>query len=556
MARVSTGAGVEAAPEVDSVEGRDHAPQDPPHPTREDLVRARLLGDRPALSPVGRRWGWIGPSLIALLGGLLRFWHLERPGKLVFDETYYVKEGWSLIQYGTEMQTRASLGQPDPLWNTGTTDIFNPSAGSMVVHPPVGKWLIGLGEWLFGPANAFGWRFSVALIGTASILLLGRIALRLFGSVTLACITALLVAFEGLHFVMSRTGLLDIMVMFWALAAFGALLIDRDRSRARLARAVGALPEGVSPRVGPWLGWRPWRWVAGVSLALCTSTKWSGLFFLAVFGLLTVAWDIGARRAAGVRWWAPSGVVVDGPYAAVQLVVVTAVVYPLTWIGWFISDNGYLRRWAAQHPGEGVTWLPEPLRSFVKYQYDMWSFSAHLTTPHSYASKPWSWMLQVRPTSFFYEGPTRGQAGCTVDQCSQAVHSLGTVSFWWAGLVAIVLVAGYAVRRRDWRAAAIVAGVVAGYVPWFAWPDRTMFAFYSVAFEPYVALALALFIGLILRPALTRTCPPGERALRVGAVAAYLLLGVALFAFFYPIYVAEVIPYASWYLRMWFPGWI
>ena len=34
------------------------------------------------------------------------------------------------------------------------------------------------------------------------------------------------------------------------------------------------------------------------------------------------------------------------------------------------------------------------------------------------------------------------------------------------------------------------------------------------------------------------------------------MLSVALFAFFYPIYTAQVIPYAQWQLRMWFPSWI
>jgi hypothetical protein len=46
---------------------------------------------------------------------LLRFWHSERPSKLVFDETYYVKEGWSLIRFGVEMQVRAGIDKPDIL---------------------------------------------------------------------------------------------------------------------------------------------------------------------------------------------------------------------------------------------------------------------------------------------------------------------------------------------------------------------------------------------------------------------------------------------------------
>ena len=111
--------------------------------------------------------------------------------------------------------------------------------GDFVVHPPVGKWLIGWGEAPFGILNSFGWRFAVALAGTISILMLGRIARRLFRSDLLGTVAAALLAFEGHHFVHSRTGLLDIFVMFFGLAAFGALLIDRDQAREVLARKVG-----------------------------------------------------------------------------------------------------------------------------------------------------------------------------------------------------------------------------------------------------------------------------------------------------------------------------
>ena len=99
-----------------------------------------------------------------------------------------------------------------------------------------------------------------------SILILGRVARRMFGSTALGCVAAFLLAFEGSHFVMSRTGILDIFVSFFALCGFAALLIDRDRSREILAARVGALPRGTWPQgMGPWLGWRPWRWVAGLS---------------------------------------------------------------------------------------------------------------------------------------------------------------------------------------------------------------------------------------------------------------------------------------------------
>ena len=56
-------------------------------------------------------------------------------------------------------------------------------------------------------------------------------------STLLGCVAGLLMALDGLELVLSRTAILDIFVMFWVLAAFGLMVIDRDRTRARLAAA-------------------------------------------------------------------------------------------------------------------------------------------------------------------------------------------------------------------------------------------------------------------------------------------------------------------------------
>jgi dolichyl-phosphate-mannose-protein mannosyltransferase len=63
------------------------------------------------------------------------------------------------------------------------------------------------------------------------------------------------------------------------------------------------------------MGWRPWRLAAGVCLGLACGTKWSGAYFLAAFGLMTVLWDMGARRAVGITRWKTAWLVKDTPLA-------------------------------------------------------------------------------------------------------------------------------------------------------------------------------------------------------------------------------------------------
>ena len=514
-------------------------------PIREPQLRRHLVGR----TPNDLLWGWLGPLLVGALAGALRFFRLGEPHQLVFDETYYVKQAYSYLQVGYELRWPEGA---DDSFTAGTPDVFSDTA-DFPVHPPVAKWMIAAGIRLFGVESSFGWRFAAAVAGTLMVVLLARIARRLLGSTLLGVAAGVLLAVDGHHLVHSRTSLLDIFLAFWVLAAFGALLVDRDRARARLARVVAARRHaglGV-PAWGPWLGVRPWRLAAAACLGLAVGTKWSGLFFVAAFGLMTVLWDVAARRAAGLRTSRTGGLLTQGVPAALTVLPVMTVVYVASWAGWFASDSAHLRQWAGEHPSEAP--VPAALRSLWKYHQDMYTFHRGLESEHPYEAHPWSWLVQGRPTSFFYEGYERGEMGCAVAACSKAITSVGNPVVWWGGAVAVVVLLFCWALRRDWRAGAILAGVAAGYLPWFAYSERTIYAFYSVAFAPFVVLALTYVLGMVLGP---RRAPASRRTAGALAAGAVVVAAVVALAWFWPVWTAEVIPYAQWRARMWLPSWI
>ncbi len=333
---------------------------DPPY-TRPGRQVWSVLAIPPHVADRLVRWSaWGGPLLVTLVAGLLRFWKLDQPHAVIFDETYYAKDAWALVNQGYEGSWPKDVDKQilnDP------SSVPIPTDPGYVVHPPVGKWIIGLGEQLFG-FTPFGWRFMVAVLGTISVLLLCRIGRRLFRSTFLGCLAGLLLAVDGLHFVMSRTALLDLIVMFFVLAAFGCLVVDRDHARRRLAGALPLDEEGVlrpDARVAETLrlGWRPWRLAAGVMLGLAFATKWNGLYVLAAFGLMTVLWDVGARRTAGAVHPYQAVLRRDLVPAFVSTVPVAIVTYVVSWTGWIFTDKGYYRNWAATEgrtpPGAGCS---------------------------------------------------------------------------------------------------------------------------------------------------------------------------------------------------------
>ncbi|NJP46210.1 dolichyl-phosphate-mannose--protein mannosyltransferase [Actinacidiphila epipremni] len=534
--------------------------------TRERLVPAfpepgtklwQMLGLGPELSRLlARASGWLGPVMVAVLAGGLRFWHLGTPREVVFDETYYAKDAYSLLKLGYEgTWPDAKIANSDILAHPQTIPLSHDPG--YVVHPPAGKWVIAAGEWMFG-MNPFGWRFMMAVLGTLSVLMLCRIGRRLFRSTALGCLAGLLMAVDGLQFVMSRIALLDLVIMFFALAAFGCLLVDRDWSRARLARALPVDEEGwagpdrtVGDRQG--MGWRPWRIAAAVCLGLAAASKWNGLYFLAFFVVLTLAWDLGSRRVAGARrpWLAVLRK--DAGWSLLTMIPVTVLTYLATWTGWFLSDNAYNRHWA-DHRGGTWSWIPAPLRSLWHYEYEVYQFNVTLHTPHPYQSNPWSWLVLGRPVSYYFESPKLGQDGChSSGGCSKEILALGTPLLWWSACFALLYLLYRWVLRRDWRAGAILCAVGAGLLPWLHYQDRTIFYFYAVSFVPYLCLAVAMMVGAFLGP------PGATESRRMwGAVGAgtLVLLIIWNFIYFFPIYTGMTIPYTGWQARMWFDSWV
>jgi dolichyl-phosphate-mannose-protein mannosyltransferase len=506
-------------------------------PRTTDPVRGRLAPPMPA----DRFWGWAGPLLVTAFAAYLRFDRLSVPRAIVFDETYYVKDAFGILNYGVE---HALVGNTDPMVVRGQTNIFS-GGGAYVVHPPFAKMLIAVGEGLFG-LTPFGWRFSAALIGSLAVLLLARIARRMTRSTMLGCAAGLLLAIDGLEFVMSRTALLDIFLMFWILAAFGCLVIDRDRARSRLADSAGESFDGPGPR----LGIRPWRVLAGVCLGLACASKWDGIWYVVAFGLLALAWDFGARRAAGFRL--PGlGTLFDGLWALVSMVVVPIAVYLAAWSGWFASSIGWDRNYAASH---GVhTPVISALYSLLQYHKDMLYFHTHLHQHHPYQSQPWTWLVMSRPVAFYYTSPGAGHNGCQVAHCSQAILAIGTPMIWWASIAALTALIVWWLVHRDWRAGAVLLAVAAGWLPWFAFPGRTKFFFYAVVFVPFLVLAVTMCLGLILGPAVSS---PLRRGVGAAIVGGYLLIVVLNFFYLYPVLAAKVIPYSAWHARMWFSSWI
>lgn len=441
---------------------------------------------------------WLLLVLVTALGGAIRFVRLSFPKSYVFDEVYYAKDACLYLAKGMH-----ACGTSQPTEQS-------------YVHPPLAKWIIAVGEWIFG-YNSLGWRIMAALFGTALIVVVFLMARKLFGRWG-GPIGGLLVATDFLLIVESRIAMLDIFLTFFVALGFLFIVCDHQRVLRLRERGEGKLDIR-------------WRVAAGFAFGAAGACKWSGFYALAGAGILLLVWNVGTalrirtdEKAAGLPARAPMPVTeLNATLLSVGIPVV--LVYLASYAAWF-RDNHF------------------SLSQFWNLQNQMYQFNIHLNAHHPYASRPWTWPIIKRPVAYYFQSsPT----GCITPHCRYThILAFGNPATWYAALLAFAYIAVRAVRRRHGPERIVLVGLLFQYLPWFG-AGRTSFFYYMTPVVPFMMLALTGALRDLAQGAVWRK----------GLVIAYLVVacGGGLW-FWYPVVAGVTLPQTWWQARMLFNSWI
>lgn len=454
-----------------------------------------------------RYLGWLtegppvrGAALFAALYLGTALPRLGHPGEYVFDEVY---QAFTAGRY-------AAGDAAAYLWSTKAQGPTKTCAYEWI-HPPVAKLVLAVSIAALGD-RPIGWRLPCALTGAAMVALtylLGRRLLRVRGAAEIA---ALSLAADGLVIVLGRTGMSDIFVAVFVLAAYlqfhGWL--------------TGRWPEAPAPRSDrDGAASRRRLWLAGALCGLGIATKWFALLAWGWMGIV-VGVDAAVSAVRGLARGRGIGALEPLAHVAGAFVICPAAIYLLCYLPFFAVGHGL---------GD--------FRELIRQQ--LW-YHAHLTAKHDYASAFWGWPLLARSV-WLWTG-TQGAV-------HRDVYLLGNPVLWWTSVVALGAVAlrflrALASRVRPAHAATVlVMGWFGQWLPW-ALPARPAFLYYMLTALPFAALA----VGRLLAGAASRWRRAG-----VALVAAYLVALCAAAIWLYPLWTGLPLPEESWRARFLVPGW-
>lgn len=338
---------------------------------------------------------------------------------------------------------RYAIGDPHA-WRWGERDVLEKATKDDLtaattyewVHPPLAKLVMA------GFIRAFGFTPTVfrtgsvlaGLLTVAIALLLGT---RLFG-LGVGALAAIVIALDGMFFVLSRVAMNDIYVTVMLSACVAATY------RTWVAPSAGAR--------------RGWALVTGLVAGMTIATKWNAAPTLIVSGLavLYTLWRGERSKVAALALW------------AAVFVVVPILVYVACYAPYLALGHG--------------------LADLLKLQQDIVVFHRGLTAGHSSSSRWYEWPLLVRPVWFY-------QANGIGEGTLREIYGFGSPLVWWLMFPAVIVLAVHAWRTRSLEDAFVVVPFLAVWLPW-AVIGRVTFIQYVLPGLPFGALAIARLASL------------------------------------------------------------
>jgi hypothetical protein len=447
---------------------------------------------------------------------------LAPPNGQVFDEVYFPVDGYNDVK-GMEVCRPTTV---DCKYN-----YFDP-------EPPLAKLMIAAGEWGYGwfratfqgakgdyidlGFNTVGWRIAACLVGTLCVPMMFLFAKRLWANRFFALAAATLVCFDGMFFLQSRIGMIDIFPIFLILLAYYLFLVHLQ-SRTPRTSLISLVLLGLVLGVG----------IASKWIVLAA---WASMILLLV---ARVAWRQvePSKDSPAIPGGAPPVLYLG--VAILAFLDLPVLIYVASWVPFF-ERGQFVAHWDQlfKHP-------MAVLGDIGDYNYQSYYYHAHLTATHPYGSPWWSWPLLSRPVLYYAEYTNLGLDRFSGQPLISRIADLGNPWIWWSSLPCLASLPYFIVKHRSFPALVILLGFITQWLPW-APITRVLFMYHMFGGLVFMVLALAFVLAQV-----AVRWPQWGRSIAI----AHLGLAVTFFLYFYPVWTGLPISTAAYFNGPGTPPW-
>ena len=387
-------------------------------------------------------------------------------------------------------------------------------------HPQLGKEIMAIGTYIFG-MNPFGWRFSGTFCGIIMIFAMYVFAKKFFNDTKLATITTIVFSADFMHFVQSRIATIDVYAVMFIMISY---IFMYEYTQYNFYD----VPLHKT--------YKPLFW-CGIFMALGISSKWIGVY--SALGLAVILFttfyhryrEFGNSLRRFEKKMEPGDdfnvvktfnrkLVLTIAWCFLVFIFIPLVIYTLTYIPF---NDGV----------EGRSLITKMLEA----QKLMFNYHTNITSTHPYSSEWYQWPVMFKPVLFVYEPVS--------DTVRRVIVLLGNPAIWWLGIPASLYMIYLWINRKDRKAAFLMIGYLAQYLPWIL-VSRYVFIYHYFASVPFITVMCVYALTDI-----GKRFPKFKKAVYV-----YAAIAVVLFIMFLPILNgSEVsVDYITHFLK-WSPGW-
>lgn len=409
--------------------------------------------------------------------------HSDYMNSMYFDEVYHARTGYEFLHKLKVYET---------------------------THPPLGKNFIALGIKIFG-MTPFGWRFFGTLFGVLMLPIFYLLAKKIFSYTTWATFATILFSLEFMHFEQTRIATVDSYTVFFIILMYLAMYIYYGTNffDTKFFKTLISL------------------FFCAIFSGLACATKWQGFYALA--GLVIIFFATIFFRYKEYLYAVKFGdETVKNKFAPLFsstfnfcIIFIFLILIPIYFSTYFL----YLKT-------EGV----KNFADVIKNQNFMFNYHAYLNGTHSFGSKWWQWILNLRPILFYsHSYSTNLKAG---------ISCFANPIICYGGLISFFYCLAKLSRKFDKIAFFLLIGYLAQIVPWI-FIKRVTFEYHYFPCIPFLILMLTYFVKDYAYPKF------GKKIL-----FAIIAATAILFFMFYP--VISGMPVSKFYVDLflkWFASW-